>query len=81
MKEASNPAMQRALYVFGFAIFFIMGLGVYCNLTNTSTGGTLYSRYGGNGATVRYGDNEMFIIAGILLLGALVMMITNKLRA
>jgi hypothetical protein len=48
----------------------MIGLGIYCDVTNTSTGGRLYGRYGETAYT-QYGGNGIFVMVAVLLLGAL----------
>lgn len=79
MKPKTRPAVKRFLYVFWGTILLLIGLGIYYDVTAASTGGTLYSRYGGS-AYVAYGSNEMFIMAAALLLCALLFLIITKLR-
>ena len=79
MPEPQRASVTRFKYIFWFTILFLIGMGVYSNITHTSTGGTLYWRSGGS-SNVSYGGNEMFVIAGVLLLGALFLKVISILQ-
>ncbi|MGN6177977.1 MAG: hypothetical protein ACTHNW_02285 [Mucilaginibacter sp.] len=75
-----TPRIEKQLrYVFWVTIVFLIGSGIYCNLTNKSTGGILYGRYGGS-ASIAYGAKGLFIMAAVLLLGAFLLNVFAKMR-
>jgi hypothetical protein len=79
MPQEAGRLLKQFKYIFWFTIVLLISLGLYCNFTNTSTGGAIYGRYGGTG-NVSYGGNGFFVMAAALLMGALLMIVISKLR-
>ena len=73
MKEERKPSiMERQFrFVFVFTLIFLIGMGVYSLYTQSSTGGTLYGKYGGS-TTVNYGAAGFFEMAAVLFLGYII---------
>jgi hypothetical protein len=66
----ANKTQTQLKYVFWIAIAVLIGLGIYSKLARNWTGGALYSRFGGS-TSVAYSSNGFFIMAAILIVGAL----------
>ena len=79
MPQEAGRLLKQLKYIFGFTIVLLISLGLYYNFTNTSTGGTLYGRFGST-RNVNYNGNGFFVMAAALLIGAVLMVITPKHR-
>ncbi|WP_121808821.1 hypothetical protein [Mucilaginibacter kameinonensis] len=76
-EKYKSKLVQQFKTIFIFTIVLLIGMGIYSICTGSSTGGTLYGRFGGSGK-VTYGAYGFFEMAGVLILGALIFYLGSK---
>lgn len=76
--EAPLKSRKAFWVVYVIALIVIIGIGVYSMILNTGFVGTMYSKYGGSSIQVIYGPFQYFMLAGILILPAVLYFLFKK---
>jgi hypothetical protein len=76
-EKYKSKLVQQFKGIFIFTIIVLIAMGTYSLYTGSSTGGTVYGKFGGSGR-VTYSSYGFFEMAGVLILGAIIFSLASK---